>query len=192
MEQKKKQWLRLQGASRSASWQLAIGQVVKVEADDKYRDFSGEIGVVAGLPDGLLDPKLLSGALLFSIPASCLRPHPFAEQDSDKAIAESIVEEVLARPVTEGTAAEIIVSKQAEVSDLVYAPLSRQSIEQVQEQGKAVKSLLVKWSSRAALLPSWSKNFWLEVHAIKNLDPRVSSLLRTHGYLGDGTGTPPG
>ena len=179
------------GASRSASWQPAIGQVVKVEADDRYRDFSGEIGVVAGLPDGLLDVKLLSGALLFSIPASCLRPHRFAEQDSDKAIAESIVEEVLARPVTEGAAAETIVSKQAEVSDLVYAPLSRQSMEQVQEQGKAVKSLLVKWSSRAALLPSWSKNFWLEVHAIKNLDPRVSSLLRTHGYLGDGAGTPP-
>ena len=115
----------------------------------------------------------------------------FAEQDSDKAIAESIVEEVLARPVTEGTAAENIVSKQAEVADLFYAPLSRQSIEQVQEQGKAVKSLLVKWSSRAALLPSWSKNFWLEVHAIKNLDPRVLNLLRTHGYLGDGAGTPP-
>ena len=178
-------------ASSSASWQPAIGQIVKVVADGKYRDFSDEVGVVAGLPDGLLDVKLLSGALLFSIPASCLRPHRFAEQDSDKAIADSIVEEVLARPVGGGAAAVNIDSKQAEVSDLVYAPLSRQAIEQVQEQGKAVKSLLVKWSSRAALLPSWAKNFWLEVHAIKSLDPRVLSLLRTHGYLGDGAGTPP-
>ena len=70
---------------------------------------------MAGLPDGLLDVKLLSGALLFSIPASCLRSHRFAEQDSDKAIADFIVEEVLARPVGGSAAAVNIDSKQAEV-----------------------------------------------------------------------------
>lgn len=132
--------------------------------------------MVASLPDGLLDVKLLSGALLFSVPASCLR----LQSKIVKAIAESIVEEVLARLVIEGAAAENIASKQAEVSDLVYVPLSQQAIEQVQEQGKAVKTLLVKWSSRAALLPSWAKNFWFKVYSIKNLDPRVLSLLRTH------------
>ncbi|CAE7317915.1 unnamed protein product [Symbiodinium sp. CCMP2592] len=72
-----------------------------------------------------------------------------------------------------------------------YAPLSVAAIEATQSQARVVKNLLVKWSARAALIPSWSRSFWKEVGEQGKLENRVEALLKFFRYLGNGSGTPP-
>ena len=167
-------------------WQPVKGQVVKVKGESPYADFADEVGVVTGSPEGLIDVKLLSRALLFSVPPSSLVPH--RSQGDEREAIDLLVAEVLSMSDAKMPVGQ---SDGIQETSQVYAPLSRQSIELVQEQSKIIKAMLVKWSARSALLPSWPQRFWQEVHGLKSLDPRVLSLLKTHGYLGDGKGTPP-
>lgn len=43
-----------------------------MKGEGPYTDFADEVGVVTGSPEGLIDVKLLSRALLFSVPPSSL------------------------------------------------------------------------------------------------------------------------
>ncbi|CAE7850704.1 unnamed protein product, partial [Symbiodinium necroappetens] len=70
-----------------------------------------------------------------------------------------------------------------------YAPLQGQ--ENMLEQAKKVKDLLVQWHGRSALLPVWAKSFWQEVGLLEPLERRLKVLLLAQGYLGRGVGTPP-
>ncbi|OLP75930.1 hypothetical protein AK812_SmicGene44202 [Symbiodinium microadriaticum] len=70
-----------------------------------------------------------------------------------------------------------------------YAPLQGQ--ENMLEQSKKVKDLLVQWHGRSALLPVWAKSFWQEVGLLEPLERRLKVLLLAQGYLDRGVGTPP-
>ena len=61
--------------STKVLWHPVKGQVVKVKGEGPYTNFANEVGVVTGMPEGLIDVKLLSRTLLFSVPPSSLVPY---------------------------------------------------------------------------------------------------------------------
>ena len=70
-----------------------------------------------------------------------------------------------------------------------YTPLAEGT--QAQHQAKSIKELLVLWHGKASLQPAWARSFWAEVGRREPLEPRVRTLLLSHGYLGQGVGSPP-
>ena len=62
---------------------------------------------------------------------------------------------------------------------------------QAQHQAKSIKELLVLWHGKASLQPTWARSFWAEVGRREPLEPRVRTLLLSHGYLGKGVGSLP-
>ena len=143
-----------------------------------YQDFKKELGVVTKLHDsGCVDVTLCSGALLFQVVPESLAS---VQLNGDEPECERLA--MISSTMVQGT---------SEAKHKVYAPPSPTAIETAQTQAKAVKELLVKWSARAALVPGWSRSFWTGVGDLGKPEPRVDALLKTHGYFGQGAGTPP-
>ena len=61
---------------------------------------------------------------------------------------------------------------------------------QAQQHAKSIKELLVLWHGKASLQPTWARSFWAEVGRREPLEPKVRTLLLSHGYLGKGAGSP--
>ena len=168
-------------------WRPAVGQAVMVMDKPPYQDFRNEYGVVTNAHEsGLVDISLCSGALLYQVSGESLKVAQLTgdEPECDQ-LASMCSKALLPDSEVRGPL------PRSDAKDNLYAPLSMATIEATQSQAKLVKGLLVKWAARSALIPSWSRNFWKEVGDIGKLESRVEALLRTFGYLGAGSGTPP-
>ena len=97
-----------------------------MKGEGPYADFADEVGVVTGSPEGLIDVKLLSRALLFSVPPSSLVPH--RSQGDEREAIDLLVAEVLSMSDAKMPVGQ---SDGIQETSQVYAPLSRQSIELV-------------------------------------------------------------
>ncbi|CAE7243914.1 unnamed protein product [Symbiodinium sp. CCMP2592] len=174
-------------AASTVRWRPALGQAVIVTDTPPYQDFKDELGAVVSVHDsGLVDIALCSGAMLYQVLGTSLK---VAQLRGDEPECEQ-----LAR--LSSKALESAPGKGASLSEIdhkhaTYAPLSMAAIEATQSQARVVKNLLVKWSARAALIPSWSRSFWKEVGEQGKFEYRVEALLKSFGYLGNGSGTPP-
>ena len=97
-----------------------------MKGEGPYADFADEVGVVTGSPEGLIDVKLLSRALLFSVLPSSLVPH--RSQEDEREAIDLLVAEVLSMSDAKMPVGQ---SDGIQETSQVYAPLSRQSIELV-------------------------------------------------------------
>ena len=72
-----------------------------------------------------------------------------------------------------------------------YAPLSETARDRSKQEAGQVRELLVKWASRAPVLANWAKAFWTEVSNLGVTGPQVRALLRSHGFVGPTSTSPP-
>ncbi|OLP95779.1 hypothetical protein AK812_SmicGene22019 [Symbiodinium microadriaticum] len=172
-------------SATTVRWRPALGQAVIVIDTPPYQDFKDELGAVASVHDsGLVDIALCNGAVLYQVPGTSLK---IAQLRGDEPECEQLARlSSKALESDQGKGASLSEAKHA-----TYAPLSMAAIEATQSQARIVKNLLVKWSARAALIPSWSRSFWKEVGEQGKFESRVETLLKSFGYLGNGSGTPP-
>ena len=73
----------------------------------------------------------------------------------------------------------------------IYAPLSGAAKDKVKKEAKIVKELLAKWHSRASVMSTWAKCFWIEVAKVNVSAPQLKIILQSHGYVGASTCSPP-
>ena len=174
-------------ATSTVRWRPALGQAVIVTDTPPYQDFKDELGAVVSVHDsGLVDVALCNGAMLYQVPGTSLK---IAQLRGDEPDCEQLARlSSKALESAEGKGASL---SEAGTKHAAYAPLSLAAIEASQSQARVVKNLLVKWSARSALIPSWSRSFWKEVGEQGKFESRVEVLLKSFGYLGHGSGTPP-
>ena len=144
-----------------------------------YQDFKDELGAVVSV-------ALCNGALLYQVPGTSLK---IAQLRGDEPECEQVAR--LSSKALESAPGKGASLSETDTKHATYAPLSLAAIEATQSRARVVKNLLVKWSARAALIPSWSRNFWKEVGEQGKFEYRVEALLKSFGYLGNGSGTPP-
>ena len=149
---------------------LALGSAVQLRAVTPYEALAGQRGTVVGGQDGVHTVLLDSGLTLQQVALAALEAAPQA-----------------------GSSSSIDMGKPP--GGEFYAPFSIGGVpSKLQAQAGRLKDALTKANALASTMPSWASLFWQAVKNEKDIysiEPEISKLLQSHGYIGDGTISPP-
>ncbi|CAE7400933.1 unnamed protein product, partial [Symbiodinium sp. CCMP2456] len=160
---------------------LALGSLVKFNEGPRVSAVKNSFGVVTGVSSVDVTVTLAGGARVEKV-----RPDDFVLTSLDEVPGgedeRNRLEELMLIHVP--TSMKQTTEHLAPDPPPHYAPLTEGT--QAQHQAKSIKELLVLWHGKASLQPTWARSFWAEVGRREPLEPRVRTLLLSHGYLGKG------
>lgn len=149
---------------------LALGSSVQFRAVPPYVSLAGQRGTIVGSQDGEHTVLLEPGLTLQQVALSAL--------------------EAASQTGTGGLG-----SQNKAAGDEFYAPFSVGGLpNKLQSQAGRLKDALTKANALSSSMPSWASLFWQAVKNEKDIyliEPEINKLLQSHGYIGDGTISPP-
>ena len=149
---------------------LALGSTVQFRAAAPYESLAGQRGAVVGGQDGLHTVRLENGLTVQQVALAALETTPQAGL---------------------GGAADASKPQGGEF----YAPYSIGGLPtKLQSQAGRLKDALTKANALSSSMPSWASLFWQAVKNEKDIytiETEIGKLLQSHGYIGDGTISPP-